>query len=98
ATTGPTTTSTEPTAPEDTVPTITLPPSLGRPKTTTEPQPGDETQPSAQQQVHKHNGLPVRVPIPDVTPRLTAGHYVFPVYGPSAYGDSFGAPRGDVSG
>jgi murein DD-endopeptidase MepM/ murein hydrolase activator NlpD len=35
---------------------------------------------------------------PDVTPDLTAGRYVFPVYGPSAYGDTFGAPRGDVAG
>jgi murein DD-endopeptidase MepM/ murein hydrolase activator NlpD len=89
-------TTTELTAPEETVPTITLPPNLGRPTTTTEPG-GSETQPDAQQ-VQRHNGLPVRTSIPDVTPRLTAGHYVFPVYGPSAYGDSFGAPRGDVSG
>jgi murein DD-endopeptidase MepM/ murein hydrolase activator NlpD len=33
----------------------------------------------------------------DVHPKLTAGHYVFPVYGPSAYIDTFGAPRADVS-
>jgi murein DD-endopeptidase MepM/ murein hydrolase activator NlpD len=33
-----------------------------------------------------------------VTPRLTAGGYVFPVYGPSSFGDTFGAFRGDVSG
>jgi hypothetical protein len=32
-----------------------------------------------------------------VTPALTAGRYVFPVYGPSSYDDSFGAPRADVS-
>jgi hypothetical protein len=31
-------------------------------------------------------------------PRLTAGGYVFPVYGPAQFGDSFGAFRGDVSG
>jgi murein DD-endopeptidase MepM/ murein hydrolase activator NlpD len=31
-------------------------------------------------------------------PQLTAGGYVFPVYGPSGYSDSFGAFRGDVSG
>jgi murein DD-endopeptidase MepM/ murein hydrolase activator NlpD len=43
-------------------------------------------------------GLPVLATIPDVTPKLTAGGYVFPVYGPSGYGDTFGAPRGDVSG
>ena len=50
------------------------------------------------QVVRRHNGLPVRTTIPDVTPKLTAARYVFPVYGPSAYGDTFGSPRGDVSG
>ena len=35
--------------------------------------------------------------VPSVHPRLTAGRYVFPVYGDSAYGDTFGAPRADVS-
>jgi murein DD-endopeptidase MepM/ murein hydrolase activator NlpD len=95
--TEPTTTETptEPTTPTESVPTITLPPTLGRPKATTEQ--GQETQPGTTQ-VRRRNGLPVRVSIPDVTPKLTAGHYVFPVYGPSAYGDTFGAPRGDVSG
>ena len=39
--------------------------------------------------------LTVRPP-PDVTPRLTAGGYVFPVYGTSSFGDTFGAPRGDL--
>jgi len=32
-----------------------------------------------------------------VHPTLTAGHYVFPVYGPSSYIDTFGAARADVS-
>ena len=39
---------------------------------------------------------PVRQP-PDITPKLTAGGYVFPVYGPSSFTDTFGAARGDVS-
>jgi murein DD-endopeptidase MepM/ murein hydrolase activator NlpD len=30
-------------------------------------------------------------------PKLTAGHYVFPVYGPSSYIDTFGAARSDVT-
>ena len=45
----------------------------------------------------KKGGALVLTP-PTVTPKLTAGGYVFPIYGPSGYGDSFGAPRGDVSG
>jgi murein DD-endopeptidase MepM/ murein hydrolase activator NlpD len=42
-------------------------------------------------------GLPVSQP-PQVTPKLTAGGYVFPVYGPSSFVDTFGAGRSDVSG
>jgi murein DD-endopeptidase MepM/ murein hydrolase activator NlpD len=45
----------------------------------------------------KKGGPPVLTP-PTVTPKLTASGYVFPIYGPSGYGDTFGAPRGDVSG
>jgi hypothetical protein len=41
--------------------------------------------------------LPVHPP-PTVTPALTAGGYVFPVYGSSSFVDTFGAARGDVSG
>jgi murein DD-endopeptidase MepM/ murein hydrolase activator NlpD len=37
-------------------------------------------------------GFQIRPP-PDVTPRLTAGGYVFPVYGPCSFGDTFGSPR-----
>ena len=40
--------------------------------------------------------LTIRPP-PDVTPRLTAGGYVFPVYGPSSYVDTFGAGRADIA-
>ncbi|HEX6700119.1 MAG TPA: M23 family metallopeptidase [Gaiellaceae bacterium] len=41
--------------------------------------------------------LPGQTP-PQITVKLTAGQYVFPVYGPSSFGDSFGAFRGDVPG
>jgi murein DD-endopeptidase MepM/ murein hydrolase activator NlpD len=78
--------------------------STPQPRTATTALPGAEAPlpapgtPLAGEKTTRHEGLPVRTTIPDVTPRLTAKHYVFPVYGPSAYGDSFGAPRGDVSG
>lgn len=37
-----------------------------------------------------------RVPL-RVRPKLTAGGYVFPVYGATSYRDTFGAPRSDVT-
>jgi murein DD-endopeptidase MepM/ murein hydrolase activator NlpD len=41
---------------------------------------------------------PVRQP-PNITPPLkTPGGHVFPVYGPSSFTDTFGAPRSDVPG
>jgi hypothetical protein len=42
-------------------------------------------------------GLPPvrRIPF-NVFPKLTAGGYVFPVYGAASYGNSFGAPRADT--
>src|SRR5205807_2435294 len=55
-------------------------------KTTPKPPPAEPTP-----------GFPARQP-PLVTPKLTAGGYVFPVYGPSSFIDTFGAARGDVSG
>ncbi len=37
-------------------------------------------------------------PAPEVTAQFTTGGYVFPVYGPASFGDTFGAPRSDVAG
>ncbi len=37
-------------------------------------------------------------PAPEVSARLTVAGYVFPVYGPASFGDTFGAPRSDVDG
>ena len=42
-------------------------------------------------------GGPVLVS-PEVTARLSAGGYVFPVYGTASFGDSFGTPRPNVPG
>jgi murein DD-endopeptidase MepM/ murein hydrolase activator NlpD len=44
----------------------------------------------------RRNGLPVKSPL-RVHPKLTAGHYVYPVYGPSSYIDTYGAARSDVT-
>jgi murein DD-endopeptidase MepM/ murein hydrolase activator NlpD len=92
---GPTTPAPSPTTTERSqAPSQTTTPLTG---TTTDARGGD-TRRAGTKNVRKRNGLPIRTSIPNVTPKLTASRYVFPVYGPSAYGDTFGAPRGDVSG
>jgi murein DD-endopeptidase MepM/ murein hydrolase activator NlpD len=42
-------------------------------------------------------GGPVLV-APEITARLSAGGYVFPVFGPASFGDSFGGPRPGIPG
>jgi murein DD-endopeptidase MepM/ murein hydrolase activator NlpD len=72
--------------------TTTLPPTTTKPDTTT-----TTTQTTKQKTKKK---TPAQLPIgspPSVQPQLTAGRYVFPVYGDCAYSDTFGAPRADVS-
>ena len=66
------------------------------PKPTPKPKPAaPKTQPTAP----PPNPFPTVRPPPTITPPLkTPGGYVFPVYGPSSFTDTFGAPRGDVSG
>ena len=45
----------------------------------------------------RHSSLPPIREIPfNVFPRLTAGGYVFPVYGAASYSNTFGAPRADT--
>ena len=55
-------------------------------------------QPAAAKAPEGKPGIPPIVRPPAITPKLTAGGYVFPVYGPSSFTDTFGAFRGDVSG
>lgn len=52
--------------------------------------------------VHSNKGINLKVlahrgPL-GLQPKLTAGGYVFPVYSSVSFGNSFGGPRGDVSG
>ena len=89
-----TTTTSGSTTTKDTTPTITT---------------GGDTSPQAKQGKKKLPKPPeqkqagtnagpggVRLPPPGLHPTLTAGRYVFPVYGPVAYGDTFGSPRADT--
>jgi murein DD-endopeptidase MepM/ murein hydrolase activator NlpD len=48
----------------------------------------------------KRGRMPAQLlPVPGgLQPELTGGGYVFPVYGPSSFGDTFGAFRSDVAG
>jgi murein DD-endopeptidase MepM/ murein hydrolase activator NlpD len=57
--------------------------------TTTTPKPSEP---------RRNGGPPVLSKPLDVKPALGKGGYVFPVYGPSSYTDTYGALRGDVSG
>ncbi len=60
------------------------------------PKPRDKTPAKEPGAASEKPTFQVRPP-PDVTPRLTASRYVFPVYGPCSFGDTFGAPRGTIA-
>jgi murein DD-endopeptidase MepM/ murein hydrolase activator NlpD len=76
-------------------PGTTLP---GRP--TTPAQPAQPAPSAPREPGHSIPGAPPELvrPAPEVTARLSQGGYVFPLFGPAAFGDTFGAFRGDVSG
>ena len=68
---------------------VSPPPSTPRPAVPSAPEPSDvgDTVP----------GGPVLV-APEVSARLSAGGYVFPIHGTASFGDSFGGPRPTVQG
>jgi murein DD-endopeptidase MepM/ murein hydrolase activator NlpD len=91
-TSAPTTTTTTPV----TTPTQTAPPVATTTTTTSTPDVQSGDSPRFRKQ--KPSGAVERRTAPlDLQPKLTAGHYVFPVYGPVSYGDTFGAARSDVT-
>jgi Peptidase family M23 len=65
------------------------------PTTTTTPKQPPKAPPKPSTQGLPPNFRPLPV---GLQPQLTAGPYVFPVYGPHSFIDTFGAFRGDVSG
>jgi len=71
----------------------------GAPPKQTVKKPAKKTAAASKQKKNKQAATSslVRPPI-GLQPKLTAGGYVFPVYGPSQFGDTYGAFRGDVSG
>jgi len=71
-----------------------------QPVTTTAPTTTTKQPPKAPPPKPSTTGLPPNFrPLPvGLQPQLTAGPYVFPVYGPHSFIDTFGAFRGDVSG
>src|SRR4051812_44826691 len=55
--------------------------------------------PRAPEPTRRQHGAGPLLPAPsNLQPKLTAGGYVFPVYGPVSFTDTFGAFRGDVPG
>jgi murein DD-endopeptidase MepM/ murein hydrolase activator NlpD len=69
-----------------------------RPGAEPEPPPAEPSQPTAPEPETEDEpvaGGPVRVP-PEVSSRLSAGGYVFPIYGNVSFGDSFGGPRANI--
>jgi len=74
-------------------PTTTTTTTTGETTTSSEPSLGDRPQLRPHMKLRAaglHGPLKVH-------PKLTAGRYVFPVYGAASYSDTFGAPRADVS-
>jgi murein DD-endopeptidase MepM/ murein hydrolase activator NlpD len=86
--------------------TPTAPPTgTGGPGTTSSGHPATAPKPSRapsapKEPGHSIPGAPPELvrPAPEVTARLSQGGYVFPLFGPAAFGDTFGAFRGDVAG
>jgi len=72
------------------------PPVAARPEVPSAPATETHVAPEPRKTPGLHDPL-VRKPPTNVTPKLTAGGYVFPVYGPSSYIDTYGAGRADVS-
>jgi murein DD-endopeptidase MepM/ murein hydrolase activator NlpD len=73
------------------------PPSTTAPATTTSTTPRPRPRPRPQLDPPRATPPPiVRRPVPTIQPRLTRGGYVFPVYGPASYTNTFRAPRAVV--
>jgi murein DD-endopeptidase MepM/ murein hydrolase activator NlpD len=90
-----------PTSPTPTTPAPTTPAPTTSAPTTSAPTTSTTTPNAPKKPSNSLNDLglfPVLTLPPPLQATITSRGYVFPVYGPSGYGDTFGAPRGDVPG
>jgi murein DD-endopeptidase MepM/ murein hydrolase activator NlpD len=78
-------------------------PPVEKPKPLPKPpaqKPGGGTSTLTPPEPKTYPGLPPQIaprrPAPDLAPKLTAGGYVFPVYGPVSFSNTFEAPRAGV--
>jgi len=85
-------------------PTTTTSPSSATPSSSSAPVLGSDMAPSGdlpserpKVKIGSGSSSVLSGPLYNVHPKLTAGHYVFPVYGASSYIDTFGAARSDVT-
>jgi murein DD-endopeptidase MepM/ murein hydrolase activator NlpD len=72
------------------------PPSTAAEEVRPKPKPQKRSDEEKRQTRERRGPPPVRDIPYGVFPKLTAGRYVFPVYGAASYGDSFGAPRANT--
>jgi murein DD-endopeptidase MepM/ murein hydrolase activator NlpD len=81
-------------------PNVIAPPKPTAPTTTTPTRPVIPPGAPREPGTSIPGGAPAELvrPAPAVTAQLTTGGYVFPVFGPASFGDTFGAARADVSG
>jgi Peptidase family M23 len=90
-----------PKPPSPSRPAPTGPTGPAAPATTTPVQPSAPGGAPSTPSTHPVDDLgvfPVLALPPPLQPTITSHGYVFPVYGSASYGDTFGAPRGDVPG
>jgi murein DD-endopeptidase MepM/ murein hydrolase activator NlpD len=80
---------------KETKPAPSTPAEEVRPKPKRQREPSDAEK--ARRERQQRGGPPPIREIPfGIQPKLTAGRYVFPIYGQASYGDSFGAPRANT--
>ena len=85
-----------PVAPPETAPTTTAPPPQPKPKPKPKPKAKQLPKPP-EPELPARIGPIFRTPPTDVSAPLSPSRFVFPIYGPSSFTDTFGSPRAGVA-